>query len=235
MFGQEFLQNAGIVPIPAQDFDDAAVRSLFIDLKNYGHATLLLIAGDTVGATMAVTLKEAKDVSGTGNQTLAFTKYFSNGQKLLIGTQTGTFTVGETITGATSNLTAYVYSTSRDFLYVIPLTGGTTWTDGETITGGTSGATAVLSGTGQDEDIMLDRTCASTFTIPAVTYKTFAIEVDADSLTIENGYHCVQARIADPGAASLCAGVWILTQPRKRGVPMPSTIDTKKMISTSTA
>lgn len=228
MFGNEFVQNHGIVQMAPQDLNGAATGSAWVDLTNYGHATFVFMAGESATAA-AITLKEGKDTAGTGGQTLAFTKYFSNGQKLLIGTVSGTFVVGETITGGSSSLTAYVHTVSSSYLLIIPLTGGTTWTSGETITGGTSAATAVVSGTGQDEDIMLDRTCSSTFTYPAVTFKTYSIEVDADSLTVADGYKTIQVTVANPGGASIGAGIWILSNPKHRGVPMPSAIGVKKI------
>lgn len=228
MFGQEAVQNLGLVMLPPQDFNGAATGSVWVDLTYFGHATFVFLAGESATAA-AITMKEGKDTAGTGGQTLAFSKYWSTGQRLNIGTVSGTFSVAETVTGGTSTLTAYVYSISASYLLIIPLTGGTTWTDGETITGGTSGATAVVSGTGTDEDILLDRTCSSTFTYPAVTFKMYAVEIDADSLTVADGYKCVQANVANPGGASIGAGLWILSHPKRRGVPMPSAIGSVKM------
>ncbi len=230
MFGQEFVQNHGIVQMAPQDFNGAATGSVWVDLANYAHATFIFMAGESADDA-AITFKEAKDTSGTGGQTLAYTKYFSTGQKLLIGSVSGTFSVGETITGASSSLTAYVHTVSSSYLLIIPVTGGTTWTSGESISGGTSGASAVVSGTGQDEDILLDRTASSTFTYASVTFKTYAVEIDADSLTIADGYHCIQANIANPGGASIGAGIFILSGPRHRGVPMPSAIGTQKIVA----
>ncbi len=230
MFGQELVQNLGFVQMTPQDFNGAATGSAWIDLTNFGHATFVFMAGESADDA-AITFKEAKDTSGTGSQTLAYTKYFSTGQKILIGSVSGTFSVGETITGGTSTLTAYVHTISSSYLLVIPVTGGTTWTSGETITGGTSAATAVVSGTGQDEDILLDRTCSSTFTYASVTFKTYAVEIDAETLTVADGYKCVQANIANPGGASIGAGLWILSHPRQRGVPMPSAIGTQKIVA----
>ena len=230
MFGKELVQNMGFVQMAPQDFNGAATGSAWISLKDYGHATFVFMAGESADDA-AITFKQALDTSGTSSKTLAFTKYWSNGQKLLIGSQSGTFSAGETITGGTSSLTAYVHTISANYLLVIPLTGGTTWTSGETITGGTSGATAVVSGTGQDEDIMLDRTCSSTFTYPSVTFKTYLVEIDADSLDVENGFDHIQANIANPGGASIGAGIFILSQPKQRGIPMPSAIGTQKIVA----
>jgi hypothetical protein len=230
MFGNELVQNMGLAMLAPQDLNGAATGSCWIDMKDYGHCTFVFMAGESATAA-AITFKEAKDTSGTGSQALAFTKYWSTGQKLNIGTVSGAFTVGETITGGTSGLTAYVHTISSDHLLVIPLTGGTTWTTGETLTGGTSAATAVLSGTGQDEDILLDRTASSTFTYPAVTFKMYAVEIDAADLDVEDGYHCIQANIANPGGASIGGGIFILSQPRYRGIPMPSVLGTQKMVA----
>lgn len=233
MYGRELVQNVGFVPIPAQDLNDAAVGSEWIDMANYGHATVYISVGDTAGATFTVTLNEATSNAGAGEQTLAYTKYYSTGQRLNINTVSGTFAVGETITGGTSGLTAYVHTISSSYMLVIPLTGGTTWTTTETLTGGTSAATAVLDGTGQDEDILLDRTASSTFTVPAVTYKTYAIEIDAASLTDADGYQFFQVDLSDPGMATIASGCIILSQPRYRGLPMESSLGAQKIVSTS--
>ncbi|MDO8716404.1 MAG: hypothetical protein Q7J73_06305 [Dehalococcoidales bacterium] len=230
MFGRELVQNFGVVQMAPQDLNGNATGSAWIGLTHYGHATFFFLTGESANDA-AVTFKQATSATGTGSKTLAYTKYWSNGQKLMIGTVSGTFVAAETITGGTSNLTAYVHTVSSGHMLVIPLTGGTTWTDGETITGGTSGATAVMSGTGQDEDIMLDRTCSSTFTYPSVTFKTYAIEIDGEDMDVENGYDFVQANIADPGGASISAGMWFLSFPDRRGIPMTSAIGTQKIVA----
>lgn len=235
MFGQNFLDNGAYIQIPAQDFNGAATDSMIVSLKNYGHATVIINAGESATAA-AITLRQAQDTAGTGDKALAFTNMRSTGQKLLFtGRSTANFTVGETITGGTSALTAEVHTVSSDYLLARCVTGGTTWTTGETITGGTSGATASMNGTGQDEDMLLEVYSApsSTFDIAAVTFKTYAIEVDADSLDIANGFDHLQVAIANPGGASIGSGAIILTQPRHRGVPMPATVGTIKMAASN--
>jgi len=231
MFGKELVQNMGFVQMAPQDFNGAATGSAWIDLSKYGHATFVFMAGESADDA-AITFKEATSNTGTGSQALTYTKYWSTGQRLNIDTVVGTFAVGETLTqtGGSAN-TAYIYSVSSDHLMVIPLTNGTTWTDDAVITGGTSGATAAMDGTGTDEDILLDRTCSSTFTYASTTFKTYIVEIDADSLTIADGYRYVQANIANPGGASIGAGLWILSQPRQRGVPMPSALGAQKIVA----
>lgn len=230
MMGNEFVQNHGIVQMAPQDFNGAATGSAWIDMAQYDHATFIFMAGESADDA-AITFKEATSNTGTSSQTLAFTKYYSTGQKLLITSQSGTFSVGETLTGGTSGLTAYLHTITAAYLWVIPVTGGTTWTAGETITGGTSSATMVLSGTGTDEDILLDRTASSTFTYASVTFKTYAVEFDASQLTSADGYRYIQANIANPGGASIGAGIWILSKPRYRGCPMPSAIAAQKIVA----
>ena len=235
MFGQELTQNTGFIMIPPQDLNDAAVDSEYISLANYTHATVYVMVGDTNGGTFAVTFNEATDNAGTGEQVLTYTKARSTGQKLVTGAHTGTYSIGETVTGSESSLTAEVYEVGSDFLIVRCLTGGTTWTDAETITGGTSGATSVLDGTGEKEDMLIPLYTApsSTITVPAVTYKVYAFEIDDDSLTVTDGYDHFQVALSDPGAAVIAGGCVVLSGPRYRGITMPSALGAQKYISTS--
>lgn len=235
MFGQKFLQNHDIVMIPPQDIDDAAVDSEWISLENYGHATVIVMVGDTAGATFALTINEATSNAGAGDQALTYTELWSTAQKLVISGISGTFQIGETITGGSSALTAELYEIGKDYMIVRCLTGGTTWTDAETLTGGTSDATATLSGTGEGEDQMVTTYTApsSTFTVPAVTFKVYAIEVDADSLTTEDGYNHIQVAFADPGTATIASGIVVLSNPRHRGKPMPAALGNQKYVATS--
>jgi len=232
MFGRDATQNFGIVPIPPQDLNDAAVYSNWIDMRRYEHATAYIMVGDTAGATFAVTFQEATDNAGTGAQTLAYSNAKTTGQKIYFtGRSAANFQVGETVT---STLTAEVYEVGSDHLLVRNLTGGTTWTNGATITGGTSGATATIVGTGQDEDILLPTYTApsSTITVPAVTFKTYAIDIDVEDLTTEDGYNHIRVCLADPGTATIAGGFILLTKPVWKGLPMPSAIGTQKVAAT---
>jgi len=230
MFGQELVQNAAFVMIPPQDFNSAATGSSWICMKNYPHATVIISVGETAGATFAVTFNEATAQAGTGEQVLAYTKAWSSGQVLKIDNVSGTFVVGETVT---ATLTAEVYEVGADYLIVRSLTGGTTWTDNATLTGGTSGATASVNGTGEQEDIMVPLYTApsSTVTVPAVTFKNYLFEIDADSLS--DGYDWLQVAIANPGTSTIGSGLIILTGSRHRGMPMPGVLGTQKMAATT--
>ena len=235
MFGQEGFQNESYVMIPPADFNAATTSSAWIDMSQYGHATVVILVGEAIGATLAVTLDQATTNAGAGSKTLAFTRLMSTGQKLNIDTVVGTFSVGETLTqtGGNSN-TAEIYEVANDYLLVRCLTNGTTWTNDAVITGGTSGATAAMNGTGEAENIVLPTYTApsSTFTIPATTYKSYIIEVDGDSLDVANDYDHFQVDFADPGQSTIMGGIIILKSPRNRSIPMPDALGAQKMTAT---
>ncbi len=228
IYGRELVQNMGSVQIPPQDFDTADVSSAYINMKNYGHATVFVLVGDTIGGTFTVTFLQATSQAAAGEQALAYTKAWSSGQVLKIDTVVGKPVVGETIT---STLTAEVYEVGKDYLVVRNLTGGTTWTDNAAITFGTSGATAVMNGTGEQEDIMVPLATApsSTITIPAVTFKKYQFEIDVSAMDADDGYDWFQVVFVGPSGSTFAAGLIILGDPRYRGMPMPGAIGTQKM------
>lgn len=56
-------------------------------------------------------------------------------------------------------------------------------------------------------------------------WETYIIEVDQQTLDINNDYDCVNVRVTDPGAVSTpMTIVTILTEPKYSGVTMPSAI-----------
>jgi hypothetical protein len=229
-----FGNDTPLAPIPLligpEDLSEGASASNWISLANYRGAFVLINIGDLAGATSAVTFDQATDNSGTGSKTLSFTKYYQSGQRLVIGTVSGTFSEDETITGGTSTLTATVIKVSNDELVIAPVTGGTTWTDGETITGGTSAATAVVSGTGTDEDIWVEMTASSdTFNTLAVTFKQYLIPITDDMLDVDNGFDHFQLDMGDASASETqgCA-VAILFEPRISSYPAVSAIAAQK-------
>ena len=69
----------------------------------------------------------------------------TSGRYAAISGVTGTFQVGETITGGSSSATATVIAVSDQANYLLIGTPTGTFTDGETITGGTSSASATLA------------------------------------------------------------------------------------------
>ncbi len=236
MFGVRLEQNMTFIPIPPADFNSAVTGSNWISMANHPKAAVVMMAGETAGNTFTVTLDQATDNAGTGTKTLALSNAASTGQRFLIGPVTGKYTVGEPITGDSSSNTAEVYQVGSGFILARCLTGGTTWTNGEALDGGTSGAAATLIGTGQDEDILLPFATdpSSTITVPAVTFKTYIINIDAASLDNANGFDHFQVDLSNPGGSVIGAGLIILYGARDRGVPMPSALGTKKIAVTTT-
>jgi len=106
----------------------------------------------------------------------------STGVYLPISSATGTFTVGETLTGGTSSDTATVIAVSAELDYVLVTLGSPipTLVAGETLTGGTSGFTATLG------------TYASTvfgheFKAPQNSLPTFTVEIGYDDRAYRYG------------------------------------------------
>lgn len=219
-----FVQKNHIVPaIWPVDLNTGANAGDYVSLKLYTHCTVNIACGTVAGGgTAVVTLKQATAVGGTGEKALAFTKYWMTGTKLKINTKTGTFAVGETVTG-TGTGAGVVYKDNGDHLLLYTVN-GTAFVDAETVTGGTSGFTAKADGIGVDEDILLPCTCSSTFTIPAVSNRKYVIEVEATSLDMDNEYDCMRVHIAQAGAGNIGSADYILSGARYSGDPMPSAI-----------
>jgi len=99
----------------------------------------------------------------------------STGRFFAISGVTGTFAVGETVTGGTSSATATVVAVSAesDYLLVGAPT-GTFTAAGETITGGTSSATATLG-------VNSSTVYGHQFTAPQNSLPTFTIEIGFDN------------------------------------------------------
>ena len=204
------------------DLSTGANPGDYINLKNVIQAAVSIVVGVVAGGgTAVVTLVQAKDVAATAVKTLAFTKYWMTGAKLKYTAPTGTFTVGETVTGAGA-ATGVVYRDTGSYL-LLYTTSATAFVTGELLTGGTSGVTALADGIGIDEDIMLPVTCASTFTIPAVSNKKYWIEIDPSTLDVDGGFDCVRVHIAQAGASNIGSADYIY-EPKHRALPSPTVI-----------
>lgn len=71
--GRNLVENAaievGAVPI---DTTGAAVTGDYVSMKGFDHLTIIIQQGAWAGGTPAVTLKQASDVSATGEKALSF-------------------------------------------------------------------------------------------------------------------------------------------------------------------
>ena len=192
----------------------------YISLKNVMQAAVSISIGVTTG-TCVVILNQAKNVAASGAKALTFLKYWMSGTKLKYTSPTGKFTVGEVIQGA-GGARGTVYQDFGSYLLMYTVN-ATPFVTGETLTGATSAVTATADGIGIDEDVMLSVTCASTFTIPAVSNKKYWIEIDPASLDVDNGFDCVSVYLAQ--ASQGCIGsVDYIVEPKHPSTPTPTAI-----------
>ena len=102
----------------------------------------------------------------------------SSGVYFAISGVTGTFQVGETVTGGTSSATATVVAVSKEADYLlVTIASGTFTAAGETITGGTSSATATLgvnAATVYGHEAKAPQNSLPTFTLE-IGYTDFAV------------------------------------------------------------
>lgn len=65
--------------LPHKDISAAAFSTAYVNMENWRHAEIIITTGANGAGTKAVTVKEAKDTSGTSAATLtALTHYYSN-------------------------------------------------------------------------------------------------------------------------------------------------------------
>lgn len=74
--GLRIAENTAIGYVAPVDINGAGATSDIVNLENYSHATVIVQLG-AVGAACAVTLRQAKDVSGTDEKALAFSEYYT--------------------------------------------------------------------------------------------------------------------------------------------------------------
>ncbi len=202
-----------VVPLIFAQQHDGAVASDIISLKNYNHADIFLMIGDTVGQAAAVTLEKGSSVSSAGTA-LSFTRYFSTGFVLYYdGASSSTpASAGETVTGAGSGV-GYIYKDLGDRLICYAFN-GTTFVDNEALTF-SGGKTAVANGIQKNEDILVPRTATSnTFNIQAVAKRLYCIPIDAADLG--DGYDCVELNVGDANTTDWAAWA-VLSGPRYIG------------------
>lgn len=228
-YGKLTPNDLTIRAVGPEDATTATNNGTYISLANYGLCEIHIFTGDVAGNTSAITITQAQDQAGTGAKALSFTKFYRPGQQLLITGQSGTFSVGETITGGSSGNTAKLMIISSKHLWLAIITGSTTWTDGETLTGGTSDATALASGTGQFEDVPLEETAAAnTFTTLALTFLHYVIPISSDMLDVDNAFDSLRVNLAQAGGATLMHAEYQLKDGKYKRYPQTSAQGTIK-------
>lgn len=226
------IDNPVVQAIGPEDLNTAANDGTYVNMRNYRSMEIWVQIGDVAGGAAAVTVEQATSHAAAGEKAVSFTKYYQTGQKLKFTTQSGTFSVGETITGGSSSNTASIIKISSAHLIIATISGSTTWTDGETITGGTSGATAVVDGTGEAEDTMVEKVASSnTFSTLAVTFKQYMIPIDAEMLDVAGGFDWVHVKIGQAAVGSTIGGAfYVMKQPRQRVYPQVTCLDDFKIV-----
>jgi hypothetical protein len=176
-----------------------------------------------VDANTAITVHKGTSVSSAAT-TLAFTRYLQQGKKVHYTGASGSFTVGETVTGGSTSTTGVVYKDLGDALILYDCKVSTPAFTAETLTGGTSGTTAtgvvtVSGGTYADDecDLMIPRTATSnTFNILGTTQIECLYCIPIDASLLLDGYDCIELNAADSGGGSnaYLDAVYILSEPR---------------------
>jgi len=222
MYGRNIAENIHAVPaIWPVDLNSGANAGDYVSLKDYPVGGVLIQIGASAG-TIAVTMLQATAVAGTGEKTLSFTEMFMTGCKLKLTSKTGTFTVGETLTGA-GGASSVVYADCGTYL-LLHTVNETAFVDGETVTGGTSGYTGVADGIGIDEDILLSKAVTSdTFTIPDRANRMYFIPFEAMMLDVANDFDCIRVHLAQATGAVIGGAVYVL-DPNQKGRPMLTAI-----------
>ena len=222
MYGRNIVENLHAVPaIWPVDLNTGANPGDYISLKNYPVAGVLIQIGASAG-TIVVTMVQAKDVAATGAKALAFTEMFQTGCRLKLTSKTGTFTVGETLTGA-GGASAVVYADCGTYLLLHTIN-EVAFVDGETVTGADSTFTGVASGIGIDEDILLSTAvAANTFTIPDRANRMYFISIEAMMLDVAGDFDCVRVHLAQASGATIGGAVYLL-DPNQKGRPMLTAI-----------
>ncbi|MDP7368180.1 MAG: hypothetical protein QGH83_13095 [Candidatus Pacebacteria bacterium] len=156
-----------LVTSTLQNYNDNSLEQ-FEGMYRHSKVTGLVDNVDTSITSNITTVKMAKKFIPTLNASTSYTINFDNAfynpkrhreeltyavaPTLTIGTITGTFTIGEVITGATSGATGRIMNITSPFSYIS--TNSLSFTVGEVITGESSTATTTVTATnlGGDEE-----------------------------------------------------------------------------------
>ena len=107
--------------LPPKDISAAAHSVAYVSLKNYDHVDFIVTMGATgaIGSSKAVTLKQAKDTSGTSAANLPIGHYYKN--QAALGSSSvanDTYTKTSVVSsGATFNMIA----STNNITYIIPV------------------------------------------------------------------------------------------------------------------
>lgn len=77
MDNARLVEFAKIIPaFGPLDTNGAAQNGPWVSMKNYRRCAIVLVSGAWAGGTIAVTLEQAQDATGTGAEALSFDRYY---------------------------------------------------------------------------------------------------------------------------------------------------------------
>lgn len=108
--------------LPPKDISAAAHSVAYVSLKNYNHVDFIVTLGATsaVGSSKNVSVKEAKDTSGTSAQSLNIPYYWKNSAALSSASTANDTYVKQSIASSSTNAFALSASTNN-ITYIIPI------------------------------------------------------------------------------------------------------------------
>lgn len=205
-----------VTNIAPQD-TNGATAGQWISLKNFNRLTVLVTLGAlNAAADVALRLRQATAVAGTGAKNLLFSHIWRPCGELAYNLTAGIFQVGEVVTGD-GGTTGIIHSIQSNRFVLHTYDG--VYVDGEGLTGGTSGATATADGVLQNAG----GKCRVALAAAAATYifnnqlghrnQCFEIDVDPASLDKANSFDCVQMDVTAGTTASVI-GIEYLLEPK---------------------
>ena len=109
--------------LPPKDISAAAHSVTYVNMKNYDHVEFIVTMGATgaIGASKNVTLKEAKDTSGTSATNLPINAYYKN--EAALGSSSIANDTYTRTTVASSGATFALTASTNNIVYTIPVDG----------------------------------------------------------------------------------------------------------------
>ncbi len=111
------VENKKIVNLlPHKDISAAAFSTAFVNMASYNHVDFIVTVGANGAGTKAVTVKEAKNTSGSSSAALALPHYYSNAAALGSASIANDTFAKVSMSSGTFNIAA----STDNLVYVIP-------------------------------------------------------------------------------------------------------------------
>lgn len=204
------------------DSATAPVAGTYISLKAHQRCTVMVSLGVVAAGTVTIQLQQATNVAAAGVKNLNFTHVWRMGGKVYHGAITGTFQVGEIVTGVGSGATGLIHETHNGYMTIYEISG--VFAIADVLTGTTSLATATATTAMTEYGLncrvpMAAAAATIALTIPDETYE---IEIEGSDLDVNNGFDCMVAQVSASGGANLVAISYLLSKARYKEEPQKS-------------